>query len=137
MEDNSNELSYQKKVWIKGGIYALIVILILLFKATFSVFLLILAGALIAIFFRGLSGLICRATKWKEGVCLAISVISTLLIVIGLFWLIGAKVQNQIAELSDCYDTTKRFSSNFLYCLCRFFVLIHILFLIIDYCYCP
>ena len=81
MENNTNgnnELSYIKKVWIKGGIYALIVVLILLFKATFSVFLLILAGALIAIFFRGLSGLICRKTKWKEGVCLAVSVIGTL-----------------------------------------------------------
>ena len=59
----NNELSYQKKVWIKGGIYALIIILVLLFKATFSVFLLILAGALIAIFFRGLSGLIGSKTK--------------------------------------------------------------------------
>jgi len=106
MEDNSNELSYIKKVWIKGGIYALIVILILLFKATFSVFLLILAGALIAIFFRGLSGLICRKTKWKQGVCLTISVIGTLLIVIGLFWLIGAKVQSQVAELSDTLPNT-------------------------------
>lgn len=46
----TNELSYQKKVWIEGGIYALIVILILFFNATFSVFLLILPGALIAIF---------------------------------------------------------------------------------------
>jgi len=50
MENNFNAHSYQKKVWIKGGIYALIVILILLFEATFSVFLLILAGALIAVF---------------------------------------------------------------------------------------
>jgi len=67
MEDNvTNDLSYPKKIWIKGGIYALIVVLILLFKATFSVFLLILAGVLIAVFFRGLSGLICRKTKWKE-----------------------------------------------------------------------
>jgi predicted PurR-regulated permease PerM len=98
--DNS-EISYQKRTWIKGGIYALIVVLILLFKATFSVFLLILAGALIAIFFRGLSGLIGRKTKWKQGICLAVSIMSTLLLVIGLFWLIGSKLQDQITELSD------------------------------------
>lgn len=103
---NDKELSYQKKVWIKGGIYALIVVLLLLLKATFSVILLILAGSLIAIFFRALSGLICGKTKWKEGVCLAISVIGTLLLMIGLFWLIGAKVQNQIAELSDTLPST-------------------------------
>jgi predicted PurR-regulated permease PerM len=102
----TNEISYAKKVWINGGIYALIVVFILLFKATFSVFLLILAGVLIAVFFRGLSGLICRKTKWKEGVCLTISVIGTLLIVIGLFWLIGTKVQNQITELSDTLPAT-------------------------------
>lgn len=55
---NDKEFSYQKKVWIKRGIYALIVVLLLLLKATFSVFLLILAGSLIAVFFRGLRGFI-------------------------------------------------------------------------------
>lgn len=107
MEENSTDgLSYQKKVWIKGGIYALIVILILLFKATFSVFLLILAGALIAIFFLGFSGLICRKTKWKHGICLAIAVIGTVLLTIGLFWLMGAKIQAQAAQLSDTLPAT-------------------------------
>jgi predicted PurR-regulated permease PerM len=98
---DNNDISYQKKVWIKGGIYALIVVLILLLKATFSVFLLILAGALIAVFFRGLKGLICQKTKWKEGICLSVAVIGTLLLIIGLFWLMGAKLQSQITELND------------------------------------
>lgn len=107
MENSSAQNSeYTKRVWIKGGIYALIVILILLFKATFSVLLLILAGALIAIFFRGLSDLICRKTKWKEGICLTIAVLGVLLFVIGLFWLIGAKIQNQITELADTLPKT-------------------------------
>jgi predicted PurR-regulated permease PerM len=105
-ETNDRQLSFQKKVWITGGIFALIVVLLLLIKATFSVFLLILAGVLIAVFFRGLSGLICRKTKWKEGWCLAISVLGTLLLVIGLFWLIGSKVQSQITELSDSLPAT-------------------------------
>jgi predicted PurR-regulated permease PerM len=105
-QTHTHELSFQKKVWITGGIFALIVVLLLLIKATFSVFLLILAGVLIAVFFRGLSGLVCRKTKWNEGVCLAISVIGTLLLVIGLFWLIGAKVQSQITELSDSLPAT-------------------------------
>jgi predicted PurR-regulated permease PerM len=102
MENNpADKNSYAKKVWLKGGVYALIVVIILLFKATFSVFLLILAGALIAIFFTGLSDLICRKTGWKEGVGLAVSVIGVVLLVFGLFWLIGAKAQSQAAELSD------------------------------------
>ena len=105
-KNNEDGLSYQKKIWIKGGIYALIVIIILLFKATFSIFILILAGALIAIFFQGLSGLICRKTKWKQGVCLGIAVVGILLLTTGLIWLMGAKIQTQIAELSDTLPAT-------------------------------
>ena len=96
-----HDLSYTKKVWIKGGIYALLVVLLLLLKATFGVLLLILAGALIAIFFRGLSSMICRKTKWSSGLCLAISVIGTLLLAAGVLWLIGAKLQSQITQLSE------------------------------------
>lgn len=101
-----NNLSFQKKVWIATGILALAIIVLLLLKVTFSVFLLVLAGTLIAIFFRGLSNLIQRKTKWKEGICVAISIIVTLLIVAGLFWLMGAKVQGQIAELMETLPKT-------------------------------
>jgi len=101
-----NNLSFQKKVWIATGILALAIIVLLLLKVTFSVFLLVLAGTLIAIFFRGLSNLIQRKTKWKEGICVSISIIVTLLIVGGLFWLIGAKVQGQIAELMETLPKT-------------------------------
>lgn len=101
-----NNLSFQKKVWIATGILALAIIVLLLLKVTFSVFLLVLAGTLIAIFFRGLSNLIQRKTKWKEGICVSISIIVTLLIVAGLFWLIGAKVQGQIAELMETLPKT-------------------------------
>jgi len=100
------QYSYQQKVWIAGGIVALIVVLILLLKATFNVWLLILAGSLIAVYFRGLSGLIQKKTKWKEGACVAISVVGTLLLIVFLSWLIGAKVQSQIAELSDTLPKT-------------------------------
>jgi len=107
MDENTMDgLSYQKKVWIKAGIYALIVLLILLLKATFSVFLLILAGALIAIFFLGLSGLLCRKTKWKQGICLAIAVFGTLLLASGLFWLMGAKIQTQVEQLHNTLPAT-------------------------------
>jgi predicted PurR-regulated permease PerM len=95
----NNEVTFTKKVWIIGGIFALIVVLLLLIKATFNVLILVFAGILIAVFFRGLSSLICRKTKWKESICLAISIIGSVLLIIGLFWLIGAKVQSQMAEL--------------------------------------
>lgn len=104
--NSENNPSFQKKVWITTGILAFTIIVLLVFKATFSVFLLVFAGALIAIFFRGLSSIIQRKTKWKEGICLAISIIGTLLIVAGLFWLIGAKVQTQMDELTETLPQT-------------------------------
>ncbi len=79
--DNSTtqqEHSYSEKAWIKGGIFALIVVVLLIIKATFSVLLLILAGILIAVFFHGRSGLICSKTHWKRGICTTISVIGTI-----------------------------------------------------------
>lgn len=103
---NDKQYSFPQKVWIAGGILALIVVVLLLLRSTFSVLLLILAGSLIAVYFRGLSDLVRRKTKWKEGWCLAISIIGSLLLIILLFWLIGAKVQSQIAELSDTLPKT-------------------------------
>lgn len=103
---SSNPQSFQAKVWITVGIVALTVVTILILKAAFSIFLLVLAGILIAIFFRGLSGRIQRMTKWKEGVCLSISMIGTMLIIAGLFYLIGAKIQQQAVELIDTIPAT-------------------------------
>lgn len=105
-ENGSSGYTYPQKVWIAGGILALIVIVVLLLQATFSVLLLILAGVLIAVYFRGLSGLIQRKTKWKNWVCLTISILGSLLLLVLLFWLIGAKVQSQISELSDTLPKT-------------------------------
>ena len=98
--------TYPQKIWIAGGILAFIAIIILLFRATFSVMLLLLAGTLIAVYFRGLSGYICRKTNWKEGACLATSIIGSLLLLIFVFWMIGAKFQAQVAALTETLPTT-------------------------------
>lgn len=98
--------SFPQKAWFVVGILALMVVLLFLFKATFGVLLLVLAGTLIAIFFRGLSGLIERKTGWKEGICLAISILGTITIIVVLFWLLGAKVQAQLAQLTEALPET-------------------------------
>lgn len=104
--DRQGNYSFPQKVWITGGVFALIVVLIFLFKATFNVFLLILAGVLIAVFFRGLGSLIERKTKWNSRACLAISILGTTIILVLLFWLMGAKVQSQISQLTDTLPST-------------------------------
>jgi predicted PurR-regulated permease PerM len=106
MGPNDDHYSYPQKVWTAAGIVALVVVVVLLLKATFNVLLLVLAGVLIAVFFKGLSGLIQRKTKWKEGLCTTIAVVVTLLILVLLFWLMGAKIQSQAAQLSETLPTT-------------------------------
>lgn len=111
MQDNlqkqaKSDLPFQKKVWITVGIVAFVVVLLLILKATFNVFLLVFAGSLISIFFRGISDFIQKKTNWKEGLCVSISIIGTILIVSGLFWLIGFKIQSQIAELIETLPKT-------------------------------
>lgn len=100
------DLNFQKKVWTTVAIFAFIIAILLFFYATFKVLLLVLAGSLIAIFFRGLSSLIQRKTEWKEGICVALSILLTLSILAGIFWLIGAKVQTQLVELIDTLPKT-------------------------------
>ncbi|MEC5167373.1 putative PurR-regulated permease PerM [Flavobacterium sp. PL11] len=101
-----NNLSFHSKVWITVGIVALSTIILLILKITFSVFLLILAGTLIAVFFRGISNFIHRKTKWKDGLCTGLSIFGTLLIVAGLFWLIGTRVESQFDELIETLPKT-------------------------------
>lgn len=102
----SNDFNFRKRVWTTAAIFAFTLIVLWLIKSTFNVLLLVLAGSLIAIYFRALSSKVQDKTKWKEGVCVAISIISTLLVVIAIFWLIGAKVQEQMVELIDTLPKT-------------------------------
>lgn len=97
---------FQKRIWITVGIVALAVVVLWVLKAVFSVLLLILAGALIALFFRGLSGLIHRKTGLSEKASLPISVIGSLLLLVAFFWFTGARLQQQATELSDSLPAT-------------------------------
>src|SRR3954453_20399241 len=55
-----HDLTYTRKVWIAAGILSLVVVLLLLFKTLFSLFLLVFAGILIAVFCHGFAGLLRR-----------------------------------------------------------------------------
>jgi predicted PurR-regulated permease PerM len=102
----SHRKEFQRKVWITTGIVALVVVLLWILKAVFSVLLLILAGALIALFFRGLSGLIHRKTGLSAKVSLPLSIIGSLLLLALFFWFTGAQIQQQATQLSDTLPST-------------------------------
>lgn len=92
---------WDQKVWRAVGIVAITLILLWIFKVTIQVLLLLLTAVLVALFFQGLAGIIQRKWGWRKGVSLAVSVLGSLLLLFVLFWFIGARVQSQIAELSD------------------------------------
>lgn len=83
------------------GIVALVVILLWIIKAIFNVLLLLFAGTLIAIFFVGLAGIIERKFGLKEGLSLAISIIGSLLLLFGFFWLTGNSISQQVNDLKE------------------------------------
>ncbi|MDT0688045.1 AI-2E family transporter [Autumnicola psychrophila] len=98
--------SFRKKVWTVVGILTFTILLILLIIEAANALLLIFAGSLIAIFFTGLSFLLERKTGWKRWLCKTISIISTFIIILLFFWLIGAKIQAQISVLSETIPST-------------------------------
>ena len=103
---SKTQLNFSKKVWITGGIFSLLIVLLLLFKTLFGVILLSLAGILLAVYFRGFASLIQHKLHWPAKLCIFISVLINILLLAGFFWFVGARLQNQIAELSDTLPQT-------------------------------
>lgn len=97
---------YVKKTWIKWSILAFIVIFLLLFKAIIDILLLLLASALLAIYFYAFGGLLQRYLHLPAKLSLVISVIFNLLLLAGFFWFAGARLNAQIAQLSDTLPAT-------------------------------
>jgi predicted PurR-regulated permease PerM len=96
---NDAAIPFQKKVWIAMSIAALFVVVIWLIKATFNVLLLLLAGALIALYFRGLGNLLHRKLHVPEKASLPVSVLGSLLLLGGFFWFAGSQIEQQVTEL--------------------------------------
>ena len=101
-----NNKSFIEKIWIIVGIVAFAASVLLIVKTSISVLLLVFAGILIAVFFRGLSGQIQRKTGWHEKLCVTIGILMTLILLVGFIWLMGAKVQTQLSELMETLPKT-------------------------------
>jgi predicted PurR-regulated permease PerM len=100
------EISYTVRVWQTTAIVCLTLIIILIVRVAFSVLLMSLAGALIAIYFHGLADLIQRKTRIKKKLSLLISIAGTIMILFGLTWVVGSKIQRQVTELSTTLPKT-------------------------------
>ena len=99
-------LSFSKKVWLAGGILSLIFIGIILIKILLEVFVLILAGVLIAIYFHACADILKKFLHWNSKLSVVVSVMINLLFLAGFFWFVGARLQQQISELSNTLPQT-------------------------------
>jgi predicted PurR-regulated permease PerM len=100
-----NELSYVVKVWQTVAIAALLIVVILIARVAFNVLLLALAGSLIAVYFHGLGDFIQRRTRLSRKWAMLISVAGTIVIICGLTWFIGAKIQTQVTAKAKLNQT--------------------------------
>lgn len=99
--NNSNDKNFREKVWMTIGITALAVTVFLILNKSLNVLLIVFAGVLLAVYFRGLANKIQRKTGWKEGLCVGLSFGISFLIIGGIGYLFGAKIQSQISELME------------------------------------
>lgn len=101
-ENNSKEIKqFTRKVWIITGIVTLAVVILLILKTTFNVLLLLLAGTLIALYFRGLSNLLQMKFKMPSKAALPVSIIGSILLLILFFWFAGNSIQQQANQLAE------------------------------------
>ncbi|HAL83010.1 MAG TPA: hypothetical protein DCO83_12890 [Mucilaginibacter sp.] len=105
-EPTKKELSYTAKVWQTIAIVALLVVVILIMRVAFGVLMMALAGSLMAVYFHGLADMIARKTRLSRKVAMIISVTGTIVIMGLLVWFIGAKIQSQVAQLSNTLPHT-------------------------------
>ncbi|GLU55351.1 hypothetical protein Dfri01_48120 [Dyadobacter frigoris] len=95
-----------EKVWATGGILSLIVTVLLIFKTLFGVLLLSLAGVLMAVYFHGFAGLLNKKLHLPDKVSLILSLLINIILLTGFFWLVGARLDQQFAEISKTLPET-------------------------------
>ncbi|WP_461453500.1 AI-2E family transporter [Mucilaginibacter sp.] len=100
------ELSYIQKVWHTVAIVALLIGTILIARVAFNVLMMALAGSLIAIYFHGLGDVIQRFTHLPRVWAMAISITVSFLILGGMLWFMGNKIEVQISQLSNTLPHT-------------------------------
>ncbi len=98
--------NFERKVLIVTGIVALFFVALWIFKITFNIFLLLLAGSLISLYFHGFANLIQRLTKLNRGLSMTISIVFTLILIVGFFWFSGNRIQQQVSELQETLPST-------------------------------
>ena len=105
-ENANDDSTFVGKVWITVGIVSLTVVILLLFKTLFSVLLMALAGIMMASYFYGCASLLEKWLHLPSKIAVFISVSLNFIIPGLFFWLVGARLQQQVSELADTLPST-------------------------------
>lgn len=101
MDQNSDyQKIFKSKVWIAAGILLLIILIAYLFATLLNLLLLVLAGALMAIYFHGCADLLKRKLKIGSSYALILSVVFNVVVIGLFFWFVGDRLNSQLDELS-------------------------------------
>ncbi len=102
MDQNSDyQKSFKNKVWIAAGILLLIILIAYLFATLLNLLLLVLAGALMAIYFHGFADVLKRKLKIGSPYGLILSVVFNVVVIGLFFWFVGDRLNSQLDELSS------------------------------------
>jgi predicted PurR-regulated permease PerM len=96
-----NTTALMKNVLASTFVVVLVLSLLYLLTASFTILLLAFGGILISLFFRSISNKIQEWTGWKRAVTLSLSVILVILFYAGLSYLIGNQVAQQYDEFAE------------------------------------
>ncbi len=94
----TDKKAYTEKVWTTTGITGLSLLILGVFIYTFNVSLLLIAGIVLAVYLRLITDKIKKWTGWKDLPCYILSIFISLIFATALFWLTGAKIEDQAQD---------------------------------------
>ena len=92
---------YVSKILIAAGILFGLALVIIFLGAIFRVLMLILAGILICVFFRGIGNWVAKKTGIKSGWATFFAIVLTFVIVGGAVWLLAPTASKQLSDLRE------------------------------------
>lgn len=101
MGNNIPEETSSANIFKICGIVSLFLLAGFLVVKGFNILLLILAGVMLAVYFRGLAIWLSQRTSTAEGVATILSVVLTFILIFVISWLMGAPLQKQFEVLGE------------------------------------
>lgn len=100
-DDTLSTATFTRRTGIVVGVVTAVVLGLLFIGAALQVLLLVLAGVLLAVFFRGLGGWLSRHTPLSEGWGVLVAVGLALVLLLGTGWWLAPRLSEQATQLGE------------------------------------